>query len=75
MTVMEGPIGTASETAPVSRWVTVHDWATTTDHKKLGIMYIGAALCFFGLGGLEASKEYNHHEGSSDSNHPAKDGH
>jgi cytochrome c oxidase subunit 1 len=55
MTVMDGPIGTASETAPVSRWVTVHDWATTTDHKKLGVMYIGAALFFFGFGGLEAS--------------------
>jgi hypothetical protein len=50
MTVMDGPIGTASETAPVSRWVTVHDWATTTDHKKLGVMYIGAALFFFGFG-------------------------
>ena len=33
----------------------MHDWVTTVDHKKLGILYIGSGLLFFVLGGLEAS--------------------
>ena len=33
---------------------TVHDWLTTCDHKKLGIMYIAYALVFLLIGGLEA---------------------
>ncbi|MCS5635476.1 MAG: cytochrome c oxidase subunit I [Myxococcota bacterium] len=32
----------------------VHEWVTTVDHKKLGILYIGAGLFFFLVGGLEA---------------------
>ena len=38
--------------SPVSkRWV---DWVTTTDHKKIGIMYLVATFVFFLLGGVEA---------------------
>src|SRR5271167_4430241 len=33
---------------------TVHDWLTTCDHKKLGVMYIAYALVFLLIGGLEA---------------------
>src|SRR5271163_1881470 len=33
---------------------TVHEWLTTVDHKKLGIMYIAYALVFLLIGGLEA---------------------
>src|SRR5947209_12523881 len=33
------------------RWV---DWLTTTDHKKIGIMYLVATFVFFMLGGVEA---------------------
>jgi cytochrome c oxidase subunit 1/cytochrome c oxidase subunit I+III len=29
-------------------------WLTTTDHKRIGIMYFFAALAFFGAGGVEA---------------------
>jgi cytochrome c oxidase subunit I len=29
-------------------------WATTVDHKRIGILYLVTALCFFGVGGLEA---------------------
>jgi cytochrome c oxidase subunit I len=29
-------------------------WLTTTDHKRIGIMYIGATLLFFIIGGVEA---------------------
>src|SRR5947209_8786478 len=33
------------------RWV---DWFTTTDHKRIGIMYLVATFVFFMLGGVEA---------------------
>ncbi|MBV9797225.1 MAG: cbb3-type cytochrome c oxidase subunit I, partial [Solirubrobacterales bacterium] len=33
------------------RWI---DWVTTTDHKKIGIMYLVTTFVFFGLGGMEA---------------------
>ena len=33
------------------RWL---DWVTTTDHKKIGIMYLVLTFVFFGLGGVEA---------------------
>ena len=33
------------------RWV---DWVTTTDHKKIGIMYLVTTFVFFFLGGIEA---------------------
>jgi cytochrome c oxidase subunit 1 len=33
------------------RWV---DWVTTTDHKKIGIMYLVLTFGFFLLGGVEA---------------------
>src|ERR1700761_5405722 len=29
-------------------------WLTTTDHKRIGIMYFFTALALFGLGGVEA---------------------
>ncbi len=29
-------------------------WATTTDHKKIGVMYLFAILGFFGIGGISA---------------------
>src|SRR5438270_5528512 len=33
------------------RWI---DWVTTTDHKKIGIMYLVTTFVFFILGGIEA---------------------
>ena len=32
----------------------LHEWVTTVDHKRLGIMYIVYALIFLMLGGIEA---------------------
>ena len=29
-------------------------WITTTDHKRIGIMYLATVLVFFVLGGIEA---------------------
>jgi cytochrome c oxidase subunit I len=40
-----------SKPRTTKRWV---DWVTTTDHKKIGVMYIGLAMVFFCLGGVEA---------------------
>src|SRR6266446_6621680 len=33
----------------------LHEWVTTVDHKRLGIMYIAYALFFLVIGGLEAA--------------------
>ena len=37
-----------------SFWTTVIDWATTVDHKKIGVMYLFAVLFMFFLGGVSA---------------------
>jgi len=33
----------------------LHGWTTTVDHKRLGLLYIGTALVFFLLAGLEST--------------------
>src|SRR6516162_1126358 len=33
----------------------LHEWVTTVDHKKLGLLYIGTALFFLVVGGIEAT--------------------
>src|ERR1700677_3993583 len=33
----------------------LHEWVTTVDHKRLGIMYIVYALIFLVIGGIEAT--------------------
>jgi cytochrome c oxidase subunit 1 len=33
---------------------TLHDWVTTVDHKKIGLMYILMAVVFLVIGGVEA---------------------
>ena len=36
-------------------WVDeLHQWVTTVDHKRLGILYILSALLFLAIGGVEA---------------------
>src|SRR3989304_1956377 len=32
----------------------LYEWLTTTDHKKIGILYLINSFIFFGLGGLLA---------------------
>jgi cytochrome c oxidase subunit 1 len=47
-----GTIGRESGSA----WLgTLHQWVITVDHKKLGLMYIGYALVFLVIGGIEAT--------------------
>jgi heme/copper-type cytochrome/quinol oxidase subunit 1 len=37
-------------------WVqTLHEWVTTVDHKRLGILYVLLALMFLIIGGIEAT--------------------
>ncbi len=36
---------------PMRPWL---DWLTTTDHKKIGIMYLVLTFAFFAVGGVEA---------------------
>src|SRR5437868_3551325 len=37
-------------------WLQIlHEWVTTVDHKRLGILYILFALLFFVIGGIEAT--------------------
>ena len=33
----------------------LHEWVTTVDHKRLGILYVVYALIFLALGGIEAT--------------------
>src|SRR5436190_18206415 len=33
----------------------LHEWVTTVDHKRLGVMYIVYALVFLVIGGIEAT--------------------
>jgi cytochrome c oxidase subunit 1 len=40
-----------AEPRRTKKWV---DWITTTDHKKIGIMYLITTFVFFILGGVEA---------------------
>ena len=32
----------------------LHDWVTTVDHKKIGILYVLMAVVFLIIGGVEA---------------------
>ncbi len=53
---LTGPIDLTS--APKARPLVLevlHAWVTTVDHKKIGLMYIGYALVFLLIAGLEAA--------------------
>lgn len=40
---------------PARPWTAaLHDWVTTVDHKKIGIMYVLMAIVFLVIGGIEA---------------------
>jgi cytochrome c oxidase subunit 1 len=42
------------ELASPSWTATLHDWVTTVDHKKIGILYVVMAVVFLVVGGCEA---------------------
>ncbi len=44
----------AQELPESRRYDVLVEWLTTTDHKKIGLLYLGATLFFFIVGGVEA---------------------
>src|SRR6267142_4467298 len=46
----------AAEVVADRPWLqTLHEWVTTVDHKRLGVLYIAYALLFLVIGGIEAT--------------------
>lgn len=55
-TLSTTPVREAERRGPAIPLATrLHGWATTVDHKRLGIMYVLAGLVYFVIGGIEAS--------------------
>src|SRR5215510_16405802 len=50
-TTVSRPMGSFTRPQSTSGW---KSWLTTVDHKRIGIMYGGAAMFFFFIGGMEA---------------------
>src|SRR6476469_11068098 len=46
---------TDSDVAPRPLVERLHEWVTTVDHKRLGVLYIVYALVFLVIGGIEAT--------------------
>src|SRR5215469_18613157 len=49
--------GTQETVSPTRRPLVdrLHDWVTTVDHKRLGILYVLYGLVFLMMGGIEAT--------------------
>src|SRR3954463_2557596 len=54
MAVVEESLERAHEPAAPPWPAVLHDWVTTVDHKKIGILYVLMALVFLVIGGFEA---------------------
>src|SRR6266404_7970302 len=54
MAIVEEPPKLAHEPARLPWTAMLHDWVTTVDHKKIGIMYVLMAVVFLVIGGCEA---------------------
>src|SRR5438045_1259880 len=54
MAIVEAPLESTREPAALSWTAVLHEWVTTVDHKKIGIMYVLMALVFLVIGGVEA---------------------
>jgi len=44
-----------TDAAPAPLTALLHEWVTTVDHKRLGLLYIGYSLLFLVIGGIEAA--------------------
>jgi len=53
MSVLSPPL--TATTVPRTGLDRLHDWLTTVDHKRLGLMYVAVGLLFFMIAGLEAT--------------------
>src|SRR5260370_38293200 len=54
MAIVEEPLELAREPAAPPWTAVLHEWVTTVDHKKIGILYILMALVFLVVAGCEA---------------------
>src|ERR1700740_2996219 len=54
MATVQRPIELSDQLSARSWPSALHDWVTTVDHKKIGIMYILFAVVFLVIGGIEA---------------------
>jgi cytochrome c oxidase subunit 1 len=55
MATQTGLVDQTVQPPPRRLWLEVlHDWVTTVDHKKIGLLYIGYALIFLLIAGFEA---------------------
>src|SRR6266478_2354301 len=54
MAIVEEPLELAREPAALPWTAVLHEWVTTVDHKKIGILYVLMALVFLVVGGVEA---------------------
>src|SRR5437899_1872765 len=54
MAIVEKPLELAHEPAGPPWTAALHDWVTTVDHKKVGILYVVMAIAFLVVGGVEA---------------------
>jgi len=49
------PLAEQAESAAALGWASaLHEWTTTVDHKKLGVMYVLMSIVFLVVGGCEA---------------------
>ena len=55
MTAIDGGVVQSPTEPKPGFWIRAHEWATTVDHKKIGIMYITIALIFLLRGFIDAS--------------------
>src|SRR6266852_4463838 len=54
MAIVEEPLESTREPAALSWTAVLHEWVTTVDHKKIGILYVLMAVVFLVVGGVEA---------------------
>jgi cytochrome c oxidase subunit 1 len=55
MATIEHELALRPDTAELPLLGKLHEWVITVDHKRLGMMYIGGALLFFVVAGLQAA--------------------
>jgi cytochrome c oxidase subunit 1 len=53
--VPEAPAPAAPALARPPFFEVLHEWVTTVDHKRLGILYVGFGILFLAIGGIEAA--------------------
>ena len=54
MAIAEAPREPITRPAAPPWTAVLHDWVTTVDHKKIGILYVIMAVVFLVVGGVEA---------------------